>query len=290
MILQTPVNIERADISLDNTSKIMLTGSCFSEHVGEHLLHELNQGMVDVNPFGVLYNPISIAQALRLLMAEDGRAKLAEHVFLGQDNLWHSWLHTTHFSGKTKEECITKILYRYNQAKKFLKGATLLCITFGTTRCYNHQGMVVANCHKEPQQRFIELEPTMEELIMLWREVICELKQFNPNISICLTVSPFRYRKYGFHESQVQKAKLLLLTDALKEECMYFPAYEIMMDELRDYRFYANDMLHPSELAVEIIFERFKEWIFTKQLKELATLNQKAWRRSQHRPLQEGVL
>lgn len=269
----------------------MLIGSCFAEHVGEHLLHELNEGMVAVNPFGVLYNPISIAQALRLLMDNDGKAKATGRVFLGQDGVWHSWLHTTHFSGSTKEECIAKIEGEYDKASDFLKSATLLCITFGTTRCYKtHDGEVVANCHKEPQRCFTEYEASLEELSALWKELVAELKQFNPNLRVCLTVSPYRYRKYGFHESQLQKAKLLLLTDALKAECLYFPAYEILMDELRDYRFYANDMLHPSDLAVDIIYERFKEWTFTSELKVQATLNQKAWRRSQHRPLQEGVL
>lgn len=291
MTLQTPIDIERTDISLDSASKIMLTGSCFAEHVGEHLLRELNDGMVTVNPFGVLYNPISIAQALRLLMDDDGKTKAVGRVFSGQDGVWHSWLHTTHFSGKTREECVAKIQTQYDQAREFLKDATLLCITFGTTRCYKtHDGEVVANCHKEPQRCFTEYEASLEELCELWNDLIAELKLFNPNLRVCLTVSPYRYRKYGFHESQLQKAKLLLLTDALKEECTYFPAYEIMMDELRDYRFYANDMLHPSDLAVDIIYERFKEWTFTSELKVLATLNQKAWRRSQHRPLQEGVL
>lgn len=264
----------------------MLIGSCFAEHVGEHLKHELNEGMVEVNPFGVLYNPISIAHTLRLLMDADGKAKAAERVFLGQDGVWHSWLHTTHFSRSTKEECIAKIEEQYDRASAFLKRTTLLCITFGTTRCYKTQdGEVVANCHKEPQRCFTEHEASLGELSMLWGELIAELKLFNPQMTVCLTVSPYRYRKYGFHESQIQKAKLLLLTDTLKDECLYFPAYEILMDELRDYRFYANDMLHPSDLAVEIIYDRFKQWCFTDDLKTLSAQNLKAWKRSQHRDI-----
>lgn len=286
MQLSTPININKCGITLDTESRVMLIGSCFAEHVGEHLMHELDDGMVEANPFGVLYNPISIAQALKLLMDKDGRENVAKHVFLGQDGLWHSWLHTTHFSGTTKEECVEKILRRYDYAAEFLKRTTLLCITFGTTRCYKVEDMVVANCHKEPQRCFTESEPTMNELIALWRDVINELKQFNPQLLVCITVSPYRYKKYGLHESQIQKAKLLLMTDAMKDDCLYFPAYEIMMDELRDYRFYANDMLHPSDLAVNIIYDRFKEWIFSDQLKQRATINQKAWQRSQHRPLQ----
>lgn len=285
MQLTTPVDIEPCGIMLDAESRVMLMGSCFAEHVGMHLQLELNEGMVDVNPFGVLYNPLSICQALRLLMDSDGREKVTERVFLGRDNVWHSWLHTTHFSASTKEECVEKIQRRYDEAARFLKTASLLCLTFGTTRCYNTQGFVVANCHKEPQQCFTESEPNMQELTTLLREVIAELKHYNPQLSVCLTVSPYRYRKYGFHQSQIQKAKLLLLTDALRSECLYFPSYEILMDELRDYRFYANDMLHPSDLAVEIIYDRFKDWIFSDSLKHLASQNRKLKLRSQHKSL-----
>lgn len=267
----------------------MLIGSCFAEHVGGHLLRELNDRMVDVNPFGVLYNPISIAQALRLLMSDDGREEVASKVFLGQDGAWHSWLHTTYFSGSTREDCQQKIIERYDASRDFLRNASLLCITFGTTRCYKLQdGAVVANCHKEPQRCFTEYDASLEELSMLWHDLMTELRAFNPGLRVCLTVSPYRYRKYGFHESQIQKAKLLLLADTLKDECLYFPAYEIMMDELRDYRFYANDMLHPSELAVDIIYDRFKQWCFTDKLTELSARNLKVWKRSQHVNIKES--
>lgn len=268
----------------------MLMGSCFAMHIGEHLQRELNTGMADVNPFGVLYNPISIANALRLLlMAEDGREKVAQHVFLGSDGVWHSWLHTSHFSGSSHDECVAKVLERYDAAREFLRNTNLLCITFGTTRCYryndNDGGFVVANCHKEPQRCFFEYEPSLDSLSSLWRDVISELKAFNSDMKVCFTVSPYRYRKYGFHESQIQKAKLLLLVDGLKEETLYFPAYEIVMDELRDYRFYADDMLHVSSLAVDIIYERFKNWAFSDDLKHLCIDNLKAWKRSNHRSL-----
>lgn len=285
-MLYTPVDISPCPITLDLSSRVMLIGSCFAEHVGEHLTHELDEGMVEVNPFGVLYNPLSIAQALRLLMADDGERRVTEKVFLGKDGIWHSWYHTTHFSGKTKEECVRRITERLRSARESLRHAYLLCITFGTTRCYRlNDGFVVANCHKEPQELFEEYELSVSELFSLYEALLKELSEFNPQLKVCLTVSPYRYRKYGFHGSQIQKAKLLLLTEMLKDECLYFPAYEIMMDELRDYRFYADDMLHPSTLAVQIIYDRFKEWVFTDELKTRALVNKKEWKRKQHKTI-----
>lgn len=286
-MLYTPVDITPCAFALDTSSRVMLMGSCFAEHVGEHLMHELNEGMVEVNPFGVLYNPQSIAQALRLLMAENGEREVTERVFMGQDGVWHSWLHTTYFSGKTREECEEKIVTRYRTARELLKSCSLLCITFGTTRCYRlDDGFIVANCHKESQKLFSEYELTISELSSLYKDLLEELSRFNPDMKVCFTVSPYRYRKYGFHGSQIQKAKLLLLTNEMAETgALYFPAYELMMDELRDYRFYADDMLHPSSLAVSIIYDRFKAWCFSEDLKNEATANLKAWKRNQHRQI-----
>lgn len=286
-MLYTPVDITPCAFALDTSSRVMLMGSCFAEHVGEHLMHELNEGMVEVNPFGVLYNPQSIAQALRLLMAENGEREVTERVFMGQDGVWHSWMHTTYFSGKTREKCEEKIVTRYRTARESLKSCTLLCITFGTTRCYRlDDGFIVANCHKESQKLFSEYELTISELSSLYKDLLEELSRFNSDMKVCFTVSPYRYRKYGFHGSQIQKAKLLLLTNEMAETgALYFPAYEIMMDELRDYRFYADDMLHPSSLAVSIIYDRFKAWCFSEDLKNEAAANLKVWKRNQHRQI-----
>lgn len=266
----------------------MLIGSCFAEHVGLRLQQRMGERQADVNPFGVLYNPISISNAISMIL--DGE-DATSYIFKGRDNFYHSWMHTSHFSGSSYEECRDKIQQRLLEATANLRRANLLCITFGTTRCYrlkdSNEGLVVANCHKEPQSCFSEYEPSLEELTETWIHTLRRLRDINPTLRICFTVSPYRYRKYGFHESQIQKAKLLLLVDALcrQEQALYFPAYEIMMDELRDYRFYATDMLHPSDLAVDIITERFIEWTFTPQLKETAKTNLKAWKQSQHRTL-----
>lgn len=281
--LYTPVELPKPSFTIDTHSHVMLLGSCFAEHIGQHLLHELNEGHACANPFGVLYNPISIAQALELLMDGEGVEKIERSIFLGQDGMWHSWLFSTHYSGKTEAECRLNVVKSYLMAKDFLRKSDLLCVTFGTTRYYTHEGTVVANCHKEPQRCFEEVEPTLDTLTELWHGVIKELKAFNPSLSICFTVSPYRYRKYGFHESQIQKSKLLLLTDSLGQT--YFPAYEILLDELRDYRFYAIDMLHPSDLAVDIIYTRFKDWAFSSNLKLVASENLRLWKSKQHRQI-----
>lgn len=297
MNLYTPVTLPPHVITLDTDSKVMMLGSCFAEHVGERLRMYMGCDSVDVNPFGVLYNPTSIAQAIKLLISHEDLPSITgnKHIFHGQDGVWHSWLHSSHFSDKTKEGCIEKTTARLTVAREMLKDATLLCITFGTTRHYRHDGLVVANCHKEPQRCFAEEEPSLEELKMLWANVLQELKTFNPDLKTVFTVSPYRYRKYGFHVSQIQKAKLLLLCDYLcnsretteNEETYtaYFPSYEIQLDELRDYRFYKEDMLHPSDQAVNIIAERFMDWSFSTGLKEESMKRLKEYRLKQHRKL-----
>ena len=300
MELSTPVILPKSDIAIGATSNVMLIGSCFAEHVGLRLQQRMDEGRVEVNPFGVLYNPVSIANALNVLMAADDDMATC-HIFKGQDGIFHSWLHTSHFSGTTCDECKEKIVRRMKSARDFLRRTNVLCVTFGTTRCYKIEDVVVANCHKEPQRCFTEYDPSLDELKDLWTATIQKLRSVNPGIRLCFTVSPYRYRKYGFHQSQIQKAKLLLLTNELTgtsdnnsatdvqaTACgkdVYFPAYEILLDELRDYRFYATDMLHPSDQAVDIITERFMEWTFTADMKALAKENLRRYKQQQHRKI-----
>lgn len=292
MNLFTHVTLPPKAITLEPHSNIMFIGSCFAENVGGQIQQRMGETNCDVNPFGVLYNPVSIARGIDMLTSPSSyRQCVTENIFLGQDNIYHSWLHTSHFSDTDKEKCQEIIFRRMDQAHSLLLSADVLCITFGTTRYYELKESphtIVANCHKEPQKIFVEKEPTIEELLTLWKQTLDSLFRANPNLTVCFTVSPYRYRKYGFHESQIQKAKLLILADALcktYKQAAYFPAYEIMMDELRDYRFYATDMLHPSEQAIAIITERFIEWTFSKELTDVAEQRIKEWKQKQHRPI-----
>lgn len=287
MELFTTVGLPEHFITLTPTSDVMTVGSCFAQHVGTLLQQRMGEEHVMVNPFGVLYNPVSIAQSL--LMLTEGE-KPDGRIFLGQDNVWHSWTHSSLFSAPTEEECRRKVVTSVCEARHRLRSASLLCITFGTTRCYRllSEGYVVANCHKEPQRCFSEEEYPLDSLISLWRDVLQRLHAFAPEMKVCFTVSPYRYRKYGYHESQIQKSKLLLLADALvssDDHTAYFPAYEIMLDELRDYRFYAPDMFHPSEQAVGIISSRFEQWTFSPEMKNVAEERYREWRRSLHRQI-----
>lgn len=286
MQFTTPVSLPAPPMTLQPSDRLMMLGSCFAQHVGEELSHALPPTDIDVNPFGVLYNPLSIAGAVGSLLSV---APPVGHIFHGADGVFHSWLHTSRFSARTEAECRERITLRHAAARSLLQSASLLCVTFGTTRCYRlRSGLVVANCHKEPQSSFSEYEPSVDEIVGVWTDIIGRVREIRPSLHVCFTVSPYRYRKYGFHESQLQKAKLLLAVDRLAREntgVSYFPAYEILLDELRDYRFYAPDMLHPSDVAIQEITSRFIDWLFSPSLKQRVEENRRRWLSSQHRPV-----
>ena len=274
MDFRTPVALPAEAPTISPSTHALVLGSCFAEHIGERLRLTLGAEQCCVNPFGVLYNPMSIAQALQLILAlpsgHDGPlpSRIDDAIFEGRDALWHSWFHSTHYSATTREECRSRCLVALTEARRILDRADLLIVTFGTSRCYSlADGTVVANCHKELPTTFTERDCTVGEIVGIWRPLLERLHQLRPGLKVVFTVSPYRYRKYGFHASQLAKARLLLATDELGET--YFPAYEIVLDELRDYRFYKPDMLHPSEQAVDYIWERFQDWCFSPETKQL---------------------
>lgn len=299
-----PLPAEAPTVAPDTHALVL--GSCFAEHVGERLRIALGPEQCCVNPFGVLYNPISIARALQAVLAmpqgsnDDMPEWLDGAIFEGRDGLFHSWLHSTYYSARTREECRERCRKALVEARRVFDKADLLLVTFGTSRYYAlDDGTVVANCHKELASRFTEHDSTIDEIVATWRPLLERLHTLRPELQVVFTVSPYRYRKYGFHASQLAKARLLLAieectplapraggTDTSSSEVRsvptvtippargargveYFPAYEIVLDELRDYRFYKPDMLHPSEQAVDYIWERFREWAFTPEMNAL---------------------
>lgn len=288
MLFRTEVALEPSAVTLDTTSHVLLLGSCFAEEVGQRLNDSLPEGAVCVNPCGVLYNPESIAQALHLLlMSEAERRRTVENsLFLAHDGLWHSWLFSTKYAAAEREDCLVHCLDSLGEG---LSQPNLLVLTLGTDHCYRLKAdrRVVANCHKEPASLFDE--DVMADFAALY-EVLAALHARFPELQVLVTVSPYRYAKYGFHQSQLSKSRLLLLADALVRQfawVTYFPAYEIVLDELRDYRFYASDMLHPSEQAADYIFERFSDWCFTPALKQYAIQRQKELKRQRHRKIRD---
>ena len=241
MLLHTPVAIEPSPLRLSHEKPVLLVGSCFTDHIGQRLR---DYGFtVLTNPFGILYNPLSIAECLRRCYGgeEVGREHLVQH-----NGLWHSWLHHGSFSAPTAEECLSKCNTSLREAHRLLQGGHSLLVTLGTAFVYEREGLAVANCHKVPAGQFVKRQLSVEE-------VAAALQPY----PALYTVSPIRHWADGAHGNQLSKATLLLAIDHTRHP--YFPAYEIVMDELRDYRFYEPDMLHPSQVAVDIIWERFQQ-------------------------------
>ena len=287
MQLSTPVALPAAPFQLDPAHRVLTLGSCFAQHIGQHIADALPAGHALVNPFGPLYAPRVIAHHLGVLLDTQ---PLPDHTFFeGREGLWHNRWFSTHVSAGDAATCRAHTAAALMQARESLRRADVLVLTLGTDRHYRlHDGQLVANCHKQPSADFTEQADTVDDLTVLLLEAVGRLRTQRPDLHIVWTVSPYRYAKYGLHASQLSKARLLLAVDAVcaaDERSVYFPAYEIVLDELRDYRFYARDLLHPSDTAVEFIAERFADWCFSPALCRFAAERARLMRAQNHRPL-----
>ena len=281
MELLTKVQINPSETKIGYQDKILLLGSCFADNIGEKFGEHYFQATV--NPFGTLYNPASIMKAITLSFEHDNK-----HYILQHNGLWHSMMHHGSFSHPDKNE----LLSRYNESlmimRNALQEASTIVVTFGTSWIYQMEGMVVANCHKIPAERFRRDCMTVDRIIDMWLPLLVQI----PNKHWIFTVSPIRHIKDGLHANHLSKATLLQAIDTLivnarglnpSSSYSYFPSYEIMLDELRDYRFYAEDMVHPSQVAVDYIWQRFVETYMTVDTQgEMRTLYQ-LWRDRHHR-------
>jgi hypothetical protein len=262
MKFRTEVIVKAADIRIGYADKIWMSGSCFAENISGKFAEAGFE--VDVNPFGIVYNPLSLSDCLKRLL--DNRRFTAGDLFR-HGELYHSFSHHSRFSGPDPELVVEKINDRLTCSSAFLAQADWLIITFGTAFVYRLQssGEVVANCHKLPSNRFVYQRLSVEEITAEWLPLIDRLVTLRPELKVLFTVSPIRHWKDGAHENQLSKATLLLAVDELiksNSSCCYFPAYEILLDDLRDYRFYAEDMLHPASQAVDYIWEKCSETFF----------------------------
>ena len=238
MEFRTPVNITLAPFAIEPRERMLFVGSCFADNIGRRFVED--KFRATVNPYGVMYNPASILHTVKRWTGELVAAQ-SEASDSGSD--------------------VSQAINEAPQTAVF---------TLGTNHVYvlNETGEIVDNCRKRPQRLFTERELSVDECADYLRDAVTMLRQINPSVRIIITVSPIRYAKYGFHGSQLSKATLLLAADKLTKEMdnvVYFPAYEIVNDELRDYRFYREDMLHPTDQAVEYIWQRFGETFFSKQ-------------------------
>lgn len=283
MKLQTPVIDEKCKVGISYDDRIMMLGSCFSDNIGRRLS---DYGFdVCVNPFGTLYNPASITESVRRLIS--GRHFTEEdctEIGAGSDKIC-SFHHHTSFSAGTKEDFLKKANDALDKASEFFRRCNKVIITLGTSWCYRHIGknMIVSNCLKHPASEFSrELLPV--ELIGTYLEGMteaCRDKEF------IFTVSPIRHFRDGAHGNQLSKSALLLAVDNLissgKAKADYFPAYEIVMDELRDYRFYAEDMCHPSSQAADYICRRFLDWALPADEHPVLEENIRQYKRNSHK-------
>ena len=281
MKLQTPVADEKCRVGISYDDKIMMLGSCFSDNIGKRL-SELGFD-VCVNPFGTLYNPASIATAVsRLVSGEHFTEKDCVEIGAGCERVC-SFSHHTSFSGTDAKEFLTKANDALDTASLFFRECNKVIITLGTSWCFRHigTGSIVSNCLKHPAAEFQRERLEVQEIATLLKDIIetdCGKRK-----EYIFTVSPIRHFKDGAHGNQLSKAGLLLGIDSvIGDRAEYFPAYEIVMDELRDYRFYAEDMCHPTSQTTEYILERFLGWALPADEKQVLEENIRRFRRSCH--------
>lgn len=286
MKLITEVALPEYPFRLDHQTPILLMGSCFTENIGRLL--ERFRFPVSINPFGVTYNPLSVQKGLEALMLKQayGEEDLNFH-----NNLWFSFDHYTGFSSPDRDEALDRINRSLESAKSRLKNAGILILTWGTSWVYNYNktGQVVCNCHKIPSKEFTRTQLTTEEIVAAYEKLLPRLFEFNSDLKILHTVSPVRHWKDGAHGNQLSKAVLLLAGDALQkqfpDQFFYFPSYEIVMDELRDYRFYEADMLHTSDQTSAYIWGKFRQVLISESSKEIIKDLEPLLKLMEHRPM-----
>jgi hypothetical protein len=264
MNFRTEVKVDVSLRKISYSTPVMFIGSCFADEMAG----KLEAGLMPVmcNPSGVVYNPYSVAGTLRNIISE--KTFTPDDLWF-HNNRWLSFSHYTDFSGEDRERVLEGLNSSAMSARSFLQNARFLFVTFGTARIFRRTdtGEVVSNCHKIPAIFFYRELLTSDAIVAEWSQLLDELKSFNPDLSVVFTVSPVRHWKDGAHGNQISKAVLLLAIEKLREHHVrpgYFPSYEIVIDDLRDYRFYKTDMLHPSNDAVEYIWEKFcNAWVDT---------------------------
>lgn len=261
MDFRTEIKIKKQTLNIGYNNKTMFIGSCFAQNIGQKLIDYKFDAQG--SPFGTIYNPMSVAGSLNRLINNN---LFTHHDLFFFNNKWSSFYHHSNFSGIDKDGCLNLINKSFKQAHTYLKQANVLILTFGTAWVYKlSNGNIVNNCHKLPASNFTRSKLTVNQIVDTCADLFNNLLNFNNKLSIILTVSPIRHLGDGFEQNQLSKATLVLavhqLVSQFKNVC-YFPAYEIMLDDLRDYRFYADDMAHPNHLAVNYIWQKFTNTYF----------------------------
>lgn len=296
MQFQLPIQIKSPETRISYRDKILLTGSCFTEHIG-NALQDLKFSVLQ-NPNGILFDPRSVCSSL-LSYIENKQYK-KEDLFL-LNEVWNSWEHHSRFSNINAEDCLRTINESQEQAHNFLKNTDWLIITLGSSFSYRLTGLTpnpspcgvgsgVANCHRAPSQWFNKHLLSIDETISLLDGAYHRLKQFNPKLKIIFTISPVRHVRDGVIENNRSKARLIEAVHYMVNKfpgLYYFPAYELVIDVLRDYRFYDIDMVHPNYPATEFVMEKFKENFIDEESQQLMEEIKKIVTARKHKAFQQ---
>lgn len=282
MNFTTKIPVHKSAFPIDYSSKIILLGSCFAENMGEKFQYFKFQTLV--NPFGIIFNSVSIEKLIHRIV---NKIVFTENDIFFHNNLWHCFEVHSKLSNPNKEVFLHELNLLIDQSFTFLKQTSHIIITYGTSWVYtdNESQEIVANCHKIPQKQFTKEILSIEIIEKSIQNTIQLIQKINPNCNFIFSVSPVRHIKDGFVENTLSKAHLISAIHSYKLlPITYFPSYEIMMDELRDYRFYTEDMLHPNQTAVDYIWIKFFENYVDE--KEFVTMNQvcEIQRALKHRP------
>jgi hypothetical protein len=281
----TPVT---SDFKINHASSTFLIGSCFSENIGEKLKDR--KFNIRSNPNGNLFNPFSIQTALLQLIQDE---KINSKIFLQRDSTYYSFLHHSSVNASAEKELITKINSMTEKSASFLKSCHYLFITFGSACYYHHKTLncTVANCHKQSALTFEKRLAKTDEIVQEYRSLIKKLNVFNPALKIIFTVSPVKHLKDGVIENNLSKSTLLLAVHQLVSEntnCFYFPAYELVNDDLRDYRFYKEDLAHPNQQAIDYVWDKFSDCYFSPKTKQINEEFYKLQLALNHRKMEEN--
>jgi hypothetical protein len=279
-----PFHLPSLPFRISYNDKILLTGSCFSEEIGNKM-NDLKFNVLQ-NPNGILYDPLSIVNALSSYI--ENKPYKTENLF-ELNGLWHSWQHHSIFSGLNQNEVLEKINSSQSDGHHFLKEANYLIITLGTAFKYqlNNTGEGVANCHKAPAAYFEKILLPTERIISAALNLLNALEKFNHDLKIIFTISPVKHVKDGVVENNRSKARLIEAVHAVieqKQRAFYFPSYELVTDVLRDYRFYKTDLVHPNEAAVNFVFEKICDNLLDDSAKKIMGEINKILDAANHKP------
>lgn len=297
MKFRTEIDIPAAPRQIDPELPALLMGSCFSANIGRRMRR--CRWNAAYNPGGTLFNPASIAAQLRLAQLRISHPETIdselESSILQRGGYFASWLFDSSCAAVTADKCVTKCRNAIDVICRYLQQSRLLVLTFGTSIIYRLKGAgrgVVANCHKVAASNFDRVVLTHSEISGIYTDMVPSLLAINPDLQIVMTVSPVRHVKDGLHVNTLSKANLLIAIEEICAKfdcCRYFPAYEIVMDDLRDYRFYADDLVHPSDMAVEYIWNKFQEVWVTGEGRELLKAGERLTMRLEHRHIVAGT-